>query len=75
MPHPTVDLPALREILKDHPGWLDEAVDTAEASRITGFAAALAGFIAAVAAYRQLHTKLGISAEVLIKPSRRSRAT
>ncbi len=39
MSHPSVDLPTLREILKDRPGWLDEAVDTAEASRITGFPA------------------------------------
>jgi hypothetical protein len=29
-------LPALSEILKNNPGWLDEAVDTEEASRITG---------------------------------------
>ena len=30
------NLPALGEILKDNPSWLDEAVTTAEASRITG---------------------------------------
>ena len=28
-------LPSLIEILRDNPGWLDEAVDEAEASRIT----------------------------------------
>jgi phage terminase Nu1 subunit (DNA packaging protein) len=39
MPLPTIDLPSLGEILKDSPGWLDEAVDTAEASRIVGFPA------------------------------------
>ena len=33
---PESPLPTFAEILKDHPGWLDEAVDTAEASRITG---------------------------------------
>lgn len=32
------DLPTLEEILKDHPGWLDEPVETPEASRITKFA-------------------------------------
>jgi hypothetical protein len=37
MPHSNVDLPPLGEILKDSPGWLDEAVNTAEASRIVGF--------------------------------------
>lgn len=37
MPLSTIDLPPLSEILKDSPGWLDEAVDTAEASRIVGF--------------------------------------
>lgn len=37
MPLSTIDLPSLGEILKDCPGWLDEAVDTAEASRIIGF--------------------------------------
>lgn len=35
-----VELPSLREVLKSNPGWLDEAVDTAEASRITGLAVA-----------------------------------
>ncbi len=30
-------LPSLNDILKTSPGWLDEAVDTAEASRIIGF--------------------------------------
>lgn len=30
-------LPSLNDILKHSPGWLDEAVDTAEASRIIGF--------------------------------------
>lgn len=39
MPLPRPDLPTLSEILKDSPGWLDEAVDTAEASRILGFPA------------------------------------
>ncbi len=29
-------LPELAEILKDDPGWLDELIDTAEASRIAG---------------------------------------
>lgn len=29
-------LPTLQEILKDNPGWLDEAVPQPEASRITG---------------------------------------
>lgn len=37
MPFSTIDLPTLGEILKDGPGWLDEAVDTAKASRIVGF--------------------------------------
>ena len=37
MPLSTTDLPTLGEILKDSPGWLDEAVDTAEASWIVGF--------------------------------------
>jgi hypothetical protein len=32
-------LPPFGTILKDNPGWLDEAVDTAEASRIIGFPA------------------------------------
>ena len=32
---PPPALPALCEILKNNPGWLDEAVTTAEASRIT----------------------------------------
>lgn len=31
------ELPSLNDILKHSPGWLDEAVDTAEASRIVGF--------------------------------------
>ncbi len=31
-----MDLPNLHDILQDNPGWLDEAVDTREASRITG---------------------------------------
>jgi len=31
MPLSTTDLPTLGEILKDSPGWLDEAVDTADA--------------------------------------------
>jgi Helix-turn-helix domain len=30
-------LPDLSEILKTSPGWLDEAIDTEEASRIVGF--------------------------------------
>ncbi len=30
------DLPPLTDILKEHPGWLDEAVDTVGASQITG---------------------------------------
>ena len=29
------ELPPLVDILRDNPGWLDEAVDTQEASRIT----------------------------------------
>lgn len=29
-------LPELRQILSANPGWLDEAVDTEEAARITG---------------------------------------
>ena len=33
-------LPELAEILKGDPGWLDELVDTAEASRIAGPAVA-----------------------------------
>lgn len=33
-------LPDLAELLKDNPTWLLEAVDTAEASRITGLAVA-----------------------------------
>ena len=32
----TSPLPEFAEILKENPGWLDEAVDTAGASRITG---------------------------------------
>ncbi len=31
-----MDLPQLSEILRSNPGWFDEAVDTREASRITG---------------------------------------
>ena len=31
-----IPLPDLAEILKENPGWLDEAVNTAGASRITG---------------------------------------
>lgn len=31
------EIPSLNDILKTSPGWLDEAVDTAEASRIVGF--------------------------------------
>lgn len=37
MPHTIVELPSLDALLRHNPGWLDEAVDTAEASRITGF--------------------------------------
>jgi hypothetical protein len=37
MPHLNTDLPSLSEIIKDHPGWLDEAITTVEASRIVGF--------------------------------------
>lgn len=37
MPSPNLTLPAFGEILKLNPGWLDEAVTTAEASRIVGF--------------------------------------
>ncbi len=37
MSFPFIYLPSLGEILKDNPGWLDEAVDTAEASRTVGF--------------------------------------
>jgi hypothetical protein len=29
-------LPGLKAILEKHPGWLEEAVDTPEASRLTG---------------------------------------
>ena len=37
MQHPTVPvLPSFVDILRDNPGWLDEAVPTAEASGITG---------------------------------------
>lgn len=35
----TIELPSLTEILRDNPGWLDEAVDTSEAGRIIGFPA------------------------------------
>ncbi len=35
-----VPLPSLIEILQDNPGWLDEAVSTQEASRITNTAKA-----------------------------------
>lgn len=35
MPSPA--LPSFADIVRDNPGWLDEAVTTAEASRITGF--------------------------------------
>ena len=34
--HLAAALPSLADALRDNPGWLDEAVDTAEASRITG---------------------------------------
>ena len=34
---PNLDLPDFGEILKNNPGWLDEAVTTSEASRIIGF--------------------------------------
>ena len=34
------ELPSLADVLKSNPTWLDEAVDTAEASRITGLAVA-----------------------------------
>ena len=34
--HAVAVLPALADVLQDNPGWLDEAVDTKEASRITG---------------------------------------
>ena len=33
---PLPALPAFADILRENPGWLDEAVDTREASRITG---------------------------------------
>lgn len=36
MSFPDPNLPALSEVLKGNPGWLDEAVTTAEASRIMG---------------------------------------
>lgn len=39
MPLSADDLPTLSEIVKNSPGWLDEAVNTAEASRIIGFPA------------------------------------
>ena len=35
-----VELPSLHQLLEVNPGWLYEAVDTAEASRITGLAIA-----------------------------------
>ena len=35
---PSTELPSLAEILKENPGWLDEAVDTREASRVTNSA-------------------------------------
>ena len=31
------DLPTLTDILRQSPSWLDEAIDTEEASRIIGF--------------------------------------
>ncbi len=34
--HSASALPTFADILRDNPGWLDEAVPTAEASRITG---------------------------------------
>ncbi len=34
--HSLPALPTFADILRDNPGWLDEAVPTAEASRITG---------------------------------------
>ncbi len=37
---PESSLPELAEILKDNPGWLDEMVDTTEASLIAGPAVA-----------------------------------
>jgi predicted DNA-binding transcriptional regulator AlpA len=37
MPYPNIALPRLAEVLSDSPGWLDEAIDTAEAGRIIGF--------------------------------------
>ena len=33
--HPVSALPTFADILRDNPGWLDEAVDTLEAGRIT----------------------------------------
>ncbi len=33
-------LPSFTDILRENPGWLDEAIDTKEASRITGVAEA-----------------------------------
>ncbi len=37
MQHPTVPvLPSFADILQTNPGWLDEAISTAEASGITG---------------------------------------
>ena len=37
MQNPTLlALPSLTDILQDNPGWLDEAINTKEASRITG---------------------------------------
>ncbi len=39
MRHSVIELPSLDAILKDNPGWLDEAVDTVEAGRIIGFPA------------------------------------
>ena len=39
MQDPAIDLPSLSDILKDNPGWLDEAITAEAASRIVGFPA------------------------------------
>ena len=37
MQDPAIHLPSLSDILKDNPGWLDEAITAEAASRIVGF--------------------------------------
>lgn len=36
MTHTRFDFPDVDDILQDHPDWLDEAIDTRAASRLTG---------------------------------------